>query len=189
MSSDTGASAFVADLSRRMAAGDDAAWKTFHEHYGAVMFRVLLAATRGDPHLASEALQRAYLRVARHVRICHDEGQWVSWLRVVARSSLSDARRRDHRFWNFLRHPDHGSVNPLKNTEGETDLLAKLDLAMGKLTPDTRDLLEQKYFRGHSVKEISEKTGVTAKAIESRLTRARDQLRTALENQLRSSQP
>lgn len=165
-----------------MSTGDDAAWREFHNRYGAMIFRMLLAATRGDPHLASDALQRTYLRIARHVRGCDNEAMWIGWLRIVARSALSDARRRQYPFWNFLRRQAVSKDDQSDTSTHENILLSHLDEALTTLEPSTRALLEMKYFRNDSVQTIAERLELSPKAVESRLTRARAQLREEMEN-------
>ena len=169
-----------------MARGDDQAWQQFHRTYGAMVFRMLLALTKGDPHLAAEALQHAYLRVSRHVRRCDNEAMWIGWLRIVARSALSDARRREFRFWNLLRLRRSDPRDEIIDGEdpAEESLLAALDASLSEMEPEARKLLSAKYLDGRSVQAIAEEWELTAKAVESRLTRARQQLRTLLENRL-----
>jgi RNA polymerase sigma-70 factor (ECF subfamily) len=48
------------------------------------------------------------------------------------------------------------------------------------LSPEHRDVLLKKYLEGHSVAEIADRTGRTAKAVESLLSRARERLRALL---------
>jgi RNA polymerase sigma-70 factor, ECF subfamily len=168
----------LADLSRRMTLGENTAWELFHTQYGSTMFRILLASTNGDPHLASEALQRAYLRVARHVRICDDEATWISWLRTICRSALSDSRRREYSFWNLLRRQREQPPERFSELASpESSLFAKLDAAMARLEPEARALLESKYFQGDSVHTIAKTLNLSSKAIEYRLSRARAELR------------
>ena len=168
------------ELTTGLARGDDAAWAQFHRDYGPGIFRHLLAATRGDHDLASEALQQAYLRVARHARPCELESMFMAWLRVVARTALSDCRRRRMSFWQMLnRRRDDPSVDTDVEASGEDEdrLQAALESALAALDPGDRALLEAKYFSGAAVRTIAEQLAVSAKAIESRLTRARAELR------------
>ena len=173
----------LAELTQGMLRGDNAAWQRFHEQYGSMMFRILLASSSGNFHLASEALQRAYLRVSRHVRFCDNEAMWISWLRTVCRSSLSDSRRRDYSFWNFLRRQEEEPrENETLSVARENEWFHKLDRAMAQLSLDTRSLLEAKYYRGESVQAIADQRSLSLKSVESRLTRARAELRALLSN-------
>jgi RNA polymerase sigma factor (sigma-70 family) len=52
------------------------------------------------------------------------------------------------------------------------------------LSPEHRDALLQKYIDGWSVAAIAERTGRTAKAVESLLTRARERLKELLRHYL-----
>lgn len=168
---------FTAALGR----GEDPAWERFHREFGPRLFRQLLAATRGDHALASEALQQAYLRVARHARPCEHETVFLAWLRTVARSALNDCYRRRRSFWAMLRRRhDDPSEQPDFAAESDDRLLLALDRALHSLAPEDRDLLQAKYFSGRSVRSLAAAFAVSEKALESRLTRARSALRGAL---------
>jgi RNA polymerase sigma-70 factor (ECF subfamily) len=164
-------------LTTALARGDDAAWSQFHREYGPAIFRQLLAATRGDHDLASEALQQAYLRVARHARPCDSDAMFWGWLRLVARTALSDCQRRRRSFWDLLRRR---AGEPEADTDAGHDderLQAAIDTALARLDAADQALLTAKYFRNESVREMAERLNVSPKAVESRLTRARAQLR------------
>jgi RNA polymerase sigma-70 factor (ECF subfamily) len=170
----------VRELTAALARGDDSAWSQFHRDYGPGIFRQLLAATRGDHDLAGEALQQTYLRVARHARPCDIEAVFLGWLRVVARSALNDCLRRRRSFLNLLnrRHADPTDSPP--PVAAEDELLAALDAALAEIGADNRALLEAKYFSAISVRTLAAKLAVSEKAVESRLTRARAELRDRL---------
>lgn len=171
--------ALLRELTAALARGDDQAWHRFHREYGPRLFRSLLGATRGDYALASDALQQAYLRIARHVRPCDAEAMFTAWLRVVTRTALSDCRRRRTSFWQLLtrRRDDPADAEYTDDAADDERLQASLATALAALEPEDRALLEEKYFSGATVKYLAEKFGVSPKAIESRLTRARTALR------------
>lgn len=182
MSIDPTGHATLGELTRRMAVGDDEAWASFHRHYGPTLFRMLLALTAGDTHLASEALQHAYLRISRHVRPCDNEAMWIAWLRVVAKSALTDARRKESRFFSMLRRrwlttPLDVAPLPKAESAAEDHLLAALDQALTELPEATRHLISAKYLGEQTVEQIAAREGLSDKAVESRLTRARQELR------------
>lgn len=167
------------ELTLALQRGNDVAWQEFHGNYGPRLFRQLLAATRGDHDLASDALQQTYLRVARSIQPCDSEPMFVSWLRVVARSVLHDCWRRRRSFWQMLhrRHADPSDPALFESEDGGDRMMACLDNALGQLDPDDRALLEAKYFSGTDVRTLAEKLMISSKAAESRLTRARAELR------------
>ena len=168
------------ELTTGLARGDDASWQQFHRDYGPGIFRHLLALTRGDHDLASEALQQPSLRVARHARPCDSEAVFLGWLRVVTRSALHDLWRRRRSFGDLLRRRRAEPAEDNSSSEADNRVLAALDAALAALDAADRSLLEAKYFNGLEVRLLAEKLGATPKAVESRLTRARVQLRQRL---------
>ena len=164
------------DLTSGLSRGDDAAWSEFHRDYGPALFRQLLAATRGDHDTASEALQQAYLRIARHARPCDSAPMFAAWLRTVGRSALHDCWRRRRTFWQLLRNPSAAPESP-SDDSADGALAHALDAALVQLDPNDRALLEQKYFAGLDVRTLATRLDLTPKAVESRLTRARAELR------------
>jgi RNA polymerase sigma-70 factor, ECF subfamily len=167
-------------LTSGLARGDDDAWAEFHRSYGPGIFRQLLAAAWGNHDVASEALQQTYLRVAKHARLCDSAPMFAGWLRVVARSALNDCLRRRRSFWQLLHRRAEDPTDLESSTEQEDRLLATLDMALATLDPDDRALLEAKYFSGTDVRTIAAQLAISPKATESRLTRARAQLRERL---------
>lgn len=166
-------------LTEAMAHGDDAAWAEFNRLHGPVIFRQLLALTRGDDDLAKEALQQTYLRVAKHVRPCDTAPMFKSWLRTVARTALQDCWRRRRSFADLLfrrwQEPPE-----LSNPEADDRLMTELDAALRRLHAEDQALLEAKYFSGLDVRTLAYNLRLSPKAIESRLTRARAALRREL---------
>ena len=167
-------------LTGGLAQGDDAAWADFHRSFGPGIFRQLLAATRGDYDLASEALQQTYLRIARHARPCDAEPMFAAWLRVVTRSALNDCRRRRRTFHDLLRRRQDQPDDPVATEAAEDQLLSALDRVLHELDADDRMLLEAKYYSGTDIRALAARLRISEKAVESRLTRARAALRQRL---------
>ena len=165
------------ELTAALAQGDDAAWAEFHRDYGPGIFRYLLAGTRGDYDLAAEALQQTYLRVARYARPCDSTPGFGGWLRTLSSSALNDCRRRRKSFWSLLHRPEAVSEEFLPDNSDDDVLFAALDTALAKLDASERWLLEAKYYSGNDVRSLAAKMNLTSKAVESRLTRARTELR------------
>ncbi len=163
-----------------MLAGDEAAYRTFHDAYVDRLWRYLVVATAGDEEAAREALQSALVRVVRHIKVFPDEAVFWSWLTVLARSALADQNRRRWRYLAFLarfgqyRQIEYGSPSQADDDERLLRLLAQ---CLAALDPDERDLVERKYFARESVRHIAEQLQTTEKAVESRLSRIRSSLK------------
>jgi RNA polymerase sigma-70 factor (ECF subfamily) len=170
-------------LTRRMAEGDELAYRTFYDFYFNRLSRYLLVVTAGDEDAAREALQSALVRVVRHVKVFHSEVVFWSWLTVLARSALSDQNRKRRRYLAFLdRFTWHTRAQQTAPDDPDADakLVTLLEASLGALPLDERRLLEAKYFAGHSVREVAEDLDVSEKAVESRLVRIRHKLKTAM---------
>ena len=175
----------IATLTRRLAAADEAAFREFHGRYFDRLYRFLLVVTRGQEHAAQDALQETMLRVARYARQFDDEDVFWGWLKAVARNAARDGGRKRRRYlavlekFAFWRHDANGAgIDP----RDDSALRSLIEEGLAGLAPLDRHLIEGKYLRGHTVLELAADTGLTEKAVESRLVRARRQLaQTALE--------
>jgi RNA polymerase sigma-70 factor (ECF subfamily) len=165
------------ELTVALARGDDAAWAEFHCDYGPGLFRYLLGGTRGNYDLAAEALQQTYLRIARYARPCDSAPAFGGWLRTLASSALNDCRRRRKSFWGLRSRPEAPPDEYAADSAADDRVFAALDMALAQLSPADRTLLEEKYFSGTDVRSLAGKLNVSPKAVESRLTRARAELR------------
>jgi RNA polymerase sigma factor (sigma-70 family) len=172
----------IAVLTRSLARGDEEAFREFHARYFQRLYQFLLVLTRGQDHEAQEALQQTLLRVVHHARTFDSEEAFWCWLKVVARSAVRDSGRKQQRYWALLRNFSlrWGVASNAAGSDTEQDLRLTLEETLDELAPVDRQLIQFKYLEGYSVKELSAQTGLTEKAVESRLLRARRQLRESL---------
>jgi len=176
----------VAELTRRLAQGDESAFRAFHERYFDRLYQFLLVVARGQEHEAQEALQETLLRVARQGREFTGEDAFWCWLKTVARNAARDGGRKRSRYANLLRKfalertPQGGTHPGLE----EARLLATLTECLNELPLEDRRLLEGKYLEGATVREIAGATSLSEKTVESRLGRLRQRLRESLLNRL-----
>jgi RNA polymerase sigma-70 factor (ECF subfamily) len=179
----------VQRLTRGLAAGNEASFRDFHAQYFDRLhhFHVMLA--RGDDHAAQDALQETLLRVVRYAREFEVEEIFWSWLKALARSTARDGGRRRKRYLARLRDFALG-VSPTGPANDQHEACdtphAILADALLAIDPTDRDLIEGKYFRGESIADLAARTGLTEKAVDSRLVRIRRQLNTTLRQKLRA---
>ena len=177
----------VAVLTRGMAAGDEAAFREFYAQFFDRLLRYHFVLARGNEQAARDALQETMTRVARRVRQFEDEEVFWSWLTVVARSAAIDQSRRRQRYWDLLKsYATSFFQRSAGAAEEHVDALLPelLERGLASLAADDRHLLDAKYLRGASQRELASQLGVTEKAIESRLLRLRRDLRRKLEQLL-----
>jgi RNA polymerase sigma-70 factor (ECF subfamily) len=175
----------IAALTERMAAGDEDAYRMFHEFYFQRLLRYLVVVTGGREEAARDALQLALLRVVRHIRRFESEPTFWSWLTVLARSAVVDEERKRHRYLAFLgRFFRREQIEAATNCEADARLQELLTANLSALPWDERELIKRKYFARESVKQIAADVGATEKAIESQLVRIRRKLKAGILAQL-----
>lgn len=182
----------VVALTRAMARGDETAYRIFYDAYFDRLLRYLLVVTGGNEEAAREAAQLALVRVVRHVKVFETEAVFWSWLTVLARSALVDESRKRRRYFSFLeKFTRHQEATPAVMNNGEADeqLRELLDRKMTALPDDERQLVELKYLRHQSVREIADGLQTTDKAVESKLSRVRRKLKDAVLDELKNEQP
>lgn len=163
----------IAGLTAGLVKGDDRAYQDFFAAYARRLLLYNLALCNGDEEAARELLQQAMIRVAKHARIFENESAFWSWLTVIARSCWIDEHRKRKRYTTFLdffRRHQPEAIELSDPAEVFSDLL-------DTLSPGERELLEDKYVAGHSVRELAAARDTTEKAIESKLSRLREKLR------------
>lgn len=178
----------VAALTRRLAVHDESAFREFHARYFDRLYQFLLIVARGQASEAQEALQETMLRVARRARTFDDEEQFWCWLKTVARNAARDGGRKENRYRALLARffTRRWEAAP-ESHHDETRLQSLLAETLDELSPEERYLVEGKYLNGSAVKELSADTGLTEKAVESRLLRLRRQMRERLLKKLNES--
>ena len=171
----------IGSLTERLAAGNEDAFRQFHGAYFDRLLRYLIVVTRGNEDAARDALQETFMRVVRHARRFASEDAVWSWLTVLARSAAVDGGRRRQRYWqtlrNYARSIFGSNAVPDSNDDFEEHLLALALEELSELGAEDRELVEGKYLRGASVRELAATFGLSEKAVESRLGRARRLLR------------
>jgi RNA polymerase sigma factor (sigma-70 family) len=167
----------IAAMTRAMVRGDEAAWVRFHAAYSGRVHRYLLVLLRGQEDIAAELLQVTLTRVARHIRSFDEEPIFGNWLARIARTVVIDELRKVGARDGMLQRLE--AVPP--ESTGDNESWAEwIEAGLRQLEPDDRDLLARKYLEGAAVRELAVELGVSEKAIESRLGRAREKLRLAV---------
>ena len=179
----------VEKLSRGLVAGDEVAYRKFYNAYFPRLCRYLFVVTGGNDAAMQEALQATFVRVVKHVKVFHDEATLWSWLTVLARSAVYDASRKHRCYLGFLdgfqRHSETSGL--VGGDRPENDPLdGLLEKGLTQLQLEERELLDLKYFAHRSVREIAAQLQVSEKTVESRLTRARRNLREIIKKEAKN---
>ncbi len=180
-------------LTRRILAGDRAAFDAFLDENMERLFRFALARLDGDRDAAMDVVQQTWLKAIQRLGTYRGEAALFTWLCQICRNAAVDYCRANRRTLTnlsvlesdpdlevyldvFASAPDPGPAQAAHTERVRDVVLAVLD----HLPSRYGDLLEWKYVEGISVREIGERLGVSAKAAESALTRARVAFREAI---------
>jgi RNA polymerase sigma-70 factor (ECF subfamily) len=169
-------------ISRRIAAGDVAAWEAFFEQYSPWAYRFAYCHLDGNRADAEDLCSDILLTAARSIgRFDSKRGTLDVWLLGLARNRLARFCRRRRRRVPFVAHPEgrDGAVpdpDPVADSAVERDLVNR---ALASLPQRQAAVLVGKYVSGHTVQEMAQSMDSTPKAIESLLSRARAAFRCA----------
>ena len=132
----------------------------------------------GSRELAEDVTQETYMRLLSQWRDGRPPSPALPWLQTVARNLLL----------NHYRRVRPASVDPAtleRVLEGQSDQVegaaAAIQWGLSRLGDGPARLLESFHLDGRSVAEIAAETGMSERAIEGRLRRARAALKQALE--------
>jgi RNA polymerase sigma factor (sigma-70 family) len=149
--------------------GSEQAWRQlFERHFDAVYgFCAALADGRND--VAEELAQQAFVIAARRIhRFDGSRATFRAWLFGIAKNRQMAIRANEQR---RKRHEESSAKECSVVTRIKSDL--RVHEALARLPWQYRIVLEAKYLRGLSMKEIAADNGASIEAIESQLRRAR----------------
>ena len=173
------------DLAARVAAGDQAAFDAFFREYFPRLYRFTLTRANNDPHLAEEIVQRTMCIVVRKMGVFRGEALLFTWLCQICRNeSVAVFRERRIETSASLPIEDHPAVQAALESVVATDYRPEsaqrrdeiahfVKTTLEHLPARYAMALEMKYVQGCSVAEIADRLGLSAKAAESVLSRAR----------------
>lgn len=171
----------VAAMTAAMANLDESAFVEFHRGYHRRLYGYAFVLARGQADVAQDLVQETMLRVVRHVKPFSTERDLWNWLVRLLRTAAADQGRKTNRWQAFLEAWVPIFVSRQHDEPAEVvDTDATLARALDQIDPADAQLLRQKYLDNQSVRDIAATCEATEKAIESRLTRARQALRDAL---------
>ncbi len=171
----------------RVLAGEPERFESLVHKYtqlgGAIAFGIL-----GDYQLSEDVVQEAFFKAFRSLPALKDHGKFKVWFSGIVRStSLDDVRRRQSR--GDLRARQRGAPgvseseapgSPLLEAQVQEEQRGKVMETIRQLPEDDRMVIVLKYIEGLSYKEVAELVGTSVSAVESRLFRARQVLKSKL---------
>ncbi|HOX07778.1 MAG TPA: sigma-70 family RNA polymerase sigma factor [Planctomycetota bacterium] len=172
-----------AELARSALSGNRGAFGELVERHARQVV-ALAYAMIGDREKARDLAQESFLAAFQSLGSLREPGRFGAWLAGIARRQCIYAIRRERRAARALEVRRDAPVVVLPDPEGSaarSDEEARLLAALGRLGRRYREVLVLRHLEGRSYGDIAEALGLSAAAVEKRLTRARVMLRKVLE--------
>ena len=176
------------DLVRRMLAGDGAALELFAERYPRALYRFALARLDGDRELARDTAQNAMTKALERLDGYRGDASLLTWLCACCRNEIlmTFRARRSAPIRVAIEGEDGEPIGDpalARPASQEAAVLARerarlVHLVLDLLPARQARALEMKYVERLPVEAIAGRLGVSAKAAESLLSRARGAFRT-----------
>lgn len=167
--------------------------ETYQETIGP-LYRYVSSRCGGDRSLAEDVVQETWLRAVEGWATDGRPHHPLAWLKTVARNLLSNYYRRLPALSldALAAGPDNAWVGRLSmdgdGTEAENgfpwdepECAALVSWGLARLRPGPARLIEEFHLEGRSVADIAADAGLSERAVEGRLRRARIKLRKQLE--------
>lgn len=149
----------------------------YERHSGRVFAQCLRAV--GDPTVADDLVQEAFLRVLRYRSSFRGEARFSTWLhRIAGNVCLDHLRARGKQA-----AVDSEFAATAEDTETpEPERLAMLRAALARLPADKRELLRMCRIEGLTYAQAAERLGAREGTVRVRVHRALGELRSILES-------
>jgi RNA polymerase sigma-70 factor (ECF subfamily) len=164
---------------------DAGAWDGFYQEHVHELYGFVFRLVRGDRPAAADVFQDVWLDAVGHIeQFDPDRGELRSWLFGIARRRIALYWRQQTSSGRIIAtghavESADGAVLP-ENVIERVERSAVVRASLLAMPPDRRQALCDKYVEGLSVDQIAAKMGKSPKAVESLLSRAREQLRSLL---------
>ncbi|MDT8302567.1 MAG: RNA polymerase sigma factor [Sedimentisphaerales bacterium] len=150
--------------------GSEQAWRQLFERHFDAVYRFCAALVDGRHGMAEELAQQAFVVAAKRInRFDPGRATFRAWLFGIVKNRYMVIRNSERRRKQYEESSVNGHSEAV--TEGGPDL--RVHEALARLPSRYRVVLEAKYIRGLSIKEIAAGNGASIEAIESQLRRAR----------------
>jgi len=178
---------------------DSSAFRTLIQRHNRRLYRLARAVVRDDNE-AEDVVQEAYVRAFAALEDFRGDSSLTTWLsRIVLNEALGRVRRRRPTVdWVAIesREPSQGQVIPFplatpqldpERTMAQREIQRLLEHAIDDLPEDFRTVLVARGIEEMSIKETANLLGIRAATVKTRLHRARQLLKQALEKHVDSA--
>jgi RNA polymerase sigma-70 factor (ECF subfamily) len=186
-----------AELARRMAAGDQAAFVLVMRRYNRPLYRAARSIVKDDAE-AEDVLQEAYLLAFRNIDKFRADSTLSTWLtRIVINEAIARARKSGRRAEiirldgdsEWENNPAEGTMNEATPEQPEraamrAEARRMLENKIDDLPEAFRTVFVLRALEEMTVEEVSSSLGIPQATVRTRFFRARSLLREALSREI-----
>jgi RNA polymerase sigma-70 factor (ECF subfamily) len=167
------------DLLRRASGGDGKAFHVLVDRHVQRLYR-LATSLVGNASDAEDVLQEALAGAYRGLGRFEGRSSVKTWLTRILVTQAAKWRRDRRRMGEVIPHAAPHEEPVVRGASEGVDHRIDLQAALQKLSPEHREVLTLREFDGLAYEEIAEVLGVPRGTVESRLHRARAELKDKL---------
>ncbi len=171
------------DLVRRTQKGDQQAFETLALRSHARLQSIAVGILR-DPHIAEDAVQQALVAIWRDIRGLRDPAKFEGWsYRLLVRICYAEVKRQPR--WTSDTSVAEAHEPIAADAYDAIDHRDQLERAFSRLSVDHRAVVVLHRLQGMPLEQIADVLGVPIGTVKSRLSRAMEGLKAALEAESR----
>lgn len=177
-----------AQLLRRVAEGEERACHIFIDRHADGLYRLALKLVGNEPD-AEDVLQKTLLGAFQDPDAFENRSSVKTWLTSIlmnqaAKHHRSVYRRREREVTNQAEVHRAPSENESIPSTSDVDIRMDVEAALGELSTEHREVILLREFQGMTYREIADVLGIPRGTVESRLHRARRELKEKLADYL-----
>jgi RNA polymerase sigma-70 factor (ECF subfamily) len=175
------------DLVVRASAGDHAAFSQLAAAAIGGQYRIALLILR-DAELANDAVQNALIAAWQDIRGLRDPNRFDAWLhRLTVRACYREARKERRRAATVVQLVPMQDLSMVDDDQRLLAVRDQLERGFRRLSTEERAVLVLHYYLDLPLAEAADMMGIPLGTMKSRLNRATQALRAALDAQDRAS--
>ncbi len=168
-------------LMKRLANNDSDAMTRLLEEYGEWLARLIGRLLAWAPD-HEDVFQEVLIQVWQKAKTYHGQGSLQGWLRKIATNRCRNHQRWQNTFRSFLigllDFKTNERPQPNSGPNKEIDLSTPIQTALTRLPTKDREVLVLYYLEESTTAEIAQCLGIKTDSVHSRLSRAREKLKT-----------
>jgi len=170
-------------LIQQTLAGDEQAFHRLAVKYQSAIYSLILSYVR-NPDDAQEIMQEVFLKAYQGLSSLRRSERFRFWLYQLARNQCQDWKRKNQAEFQQLTDKTADGAYPADELLILRETLAKIMQAIDELPETEKQILKERYLDDSSYAEMQAKHGLSYKALNMRLSRAKQKVRARVEKLL-----